>query len=225
MGLIKRDYLEDKGTLLIERNASDHPRAARTAPKPAASLRLPVADIPQAKSEAQKIVEKALQDARAIREAATETGKREGREEASVRLEEALATLESGGQRAKNHRQGREGELLRLSLKIAEQIIRWNLPPSRRFSSIVSEAISRVSDREQIIVRAATQANLSPRSRHRQQISVAAVHASRNFLRSLPRRSGRALARSKSHPQSQQASPCTARYHLHAMPPRGKCRN
>ena len=45
--------------------------------------------------------------------------------------------------------------MLRLSLKIAEQIIRSEVSLHRDVSlNIVSEAISRVSDREQIIVRA-----------------------------------------------------------------------
>jgi flagellar assembly protein FliH len=149
MGLIKRDYLEDKGTLLIEK-APVTLHARREEPL----LPIAVADVPQAKSEAQKIVEKALQEARAVREEAREQGKREGREESAARLEEALATLNAAVKERKTIIKDAEGELLRLSLKIAEQIIRSEVSLHRDVSlNIVSEAIGRVSDREQIIVR------------------------------------------------------------------------
>ena len=124
MGLIKRDYLEDKGTLLIEKApVTLHARRELPPPQPAAVLRVPPSDVPQAKTEAQKIIEKALQDAKAIKEEATEAGRREGREEASARLEEALATLNQAVKERKSIIKDAEGELLRLSLKIAEQII------------------------------------------------------------------------------------------------------
>ena len=154
MGLIKRDYLEDKGTLLIER-APVTLHARREAPvEPAVVLRVPPTDIPKAKSEASKIIERALLDAKGIREEATEAGKREGREETSARLEEALTTLNQAIKERKAIVKDAEGELLRLSLKIAEQIIRSEVSLHRDVSlNIVSEAISRVSDREQIIVR------------------------------------------------------------------------
>jgi flagellar assembly protein FliH len=154
MGLIKRDYLEDKGTLLIEK-APMTLHARREVPvEPAPVPFAPPTDIPQAKSEAQKIVEKALQDAQSVREEAREAGRREGREEASARLEEALTTLNQAIKERKTIVKDAEGELLRLSLKIAEQIIRSEVSLHRDVSlNIVSEAISRVSDREQIIVR------------------------------------------------------------------------
>jgi flagellar biosynthesis/type III secretory pathway protein FliH len=154
MGLIKRDYLEDKGTLLIEK-APMTLHARREVPvEPAAVLRVSPTDIPKAKSEAQKIIEKALQDAQAVREEAQEAGRREGREESAARLEEALATLNTAIKERKTIVKDAEGELLRLSLKIAEQIIRSEVSLHRDVSlNIVSEAISRVSDREQIIVR------------------------------------------------------------------------
>lgn len=150
MGLIKRDYLEDTGTLLIEK-APVTLHARREEP----ILSITATDIPQAKSEAQKIVEKALREAQAVREEAREQGKREGREESSARLDEALTTLNAAVKERKTIIKDAEGELLRLSLKIAEQIIRSEVSLHRDVSlNIVSEAISRVSDREQIIVRA-----------------------------------------------------------------------
>ena len=74
MGLIKRDYLEDKGTLLIEK-APMTLHARREVPaEPTIVMRAAPADIPQAKSEGQKIIEKALQESQSIREEARDTG-------------------------------------------------------------------------------------------------------------------------------------------------------
>ena len=154
MGLIKRDYLEDKGTLLIEKApVTLHPRR-ELPPEHEVLRRIPADDLPRATSEAQKIVEKALQEAQAVRDEAREQGRREGREEAAARLEEALTTLNAAVKERKTIIKDAEGEILRLSLKIAEQIIRSEVSLHRDVSlNIVSEAIGRVSDREQIIVR------------------------------------------------------------------------
>lgn len=151
MGLIKRDYLEEKGTLEIEKAVFHR----RETPAPAAILRAPGGDITKVKSEAQKIVDQAQSEADGIRAEAREEGRREGRDEASARIEEALATLNAAVKERKKIIRDAEGEILRLSLKIAEQIIRSEVSLHRDVSlNIVSEAIGRVSDREQIIVRA-----------------------------------------------------------------------
>lgn len=150
MGLIKRNQLEEKGILLIERA----PLAGRRREEAGAILRIPADDISRVKSEAQKIIEKAKEEAEAVRERAREEGRREGREEASSRIEEALSTLNQAVQERKRIVRDAEGEILRLSLKIAEQIIHSEVSLHRDVSlNIVSEAIGRVSDREQIIVR------------------------------------------------------------------------
>ncbi len=158
MGLIKRDQLEEKGVLLIEKAPAPihrkpvlpivSPKAAGVIPPGAAD------DTGRAKTEAQKIIEKAFSEAEKVREEAREEGRREGREESSARIEEALATLNEAVKERKRIIRDAEGELLRLSLKIAEQIIRSEVSLHRDVSlNIVSEAIGRVSDREQIIVR------------------------------------------------------------------------
>ncbi len=153
MGLIKRDQLEEKGTILIEKQPVIlRPREA------AAPLALEVpagpADIPRVKSEAQKIIDNARAQAESVREEAREAGRREAREEAGARIEEALATLNQAVKERKKIVKDAEGEILRLALKVAEQIIRSEVSMHRDVSlNIVSEAIGRVSDREQIIVR------------------------------------------------------------------------
>lgn len=154
MGLIKRDRLEEKGILLIEKaSTAVHRREVPSAPS-AVVVRVAAEDVPKAKSEAQKIVEKAMAEAEAVREEGREEGRREGRDEAAARIEEALATLNQAVKERKKIIGDAEGEILRLSLKIAEQIIRSEVSLHRDVSlNIVSEAIGRVSDREQIIVR------------------------------------------------------------------------
>jgi flagellar assembly protein FliH len=156
MGLIKRDQLEDTGFILIEKPAAAlkrrEPALSRQAPP--TMIKIAADDLPRAKSEAQKIVEQALAEAENIRADSREEGKREGREESAARLEEALETLNQAVNERKKIIKDAEAELLRLSLKIAEQIIRSEVSLHRDVSlNIVSEAIGRVSDREQIIVR------------------------------------------------------------------------
>ncbi|MBN3033601.1 MAG: hypothetical protein JW873_05845 [Candidatus Saganbacteria bacterium] len=155
MGLIKRDYLEDKGTLQIEKApVTLSPRRPAPAVARLAINLPPGADISQVKGEAQKIIEHAQQTAAGVIEQAREEGRRAGREESTARLEEALATLNEAVKERKRIVRDAENEILRLSLKIAEQIIRSEVSLHRDVSlNIVSEAIGRVSDREQIIVR------------------------------------------------------------------------
>jgi flagellar assembly protein FliH len=151
MGLIKRDQLEETGFLFIEK-----PAAAVHRPEiaPPTMIKIVSGDLPQAKNEAQKIVDRALAEADGIRAEAREEGRRAGREESAARLEEALETLNQAVKERKRIIKDAESELLRLSLKIAEQIIRSEVSLHRDVSlNIVSEAIGRVSDREQIIVR------------------------------------------------------------------------
>ena len=150
MGLIRRDRLEEKGTLLIERTAL----AKREITAPV--IRIPVTEnISQAKSEAQKIIERAQVEAERIMAEAREEGRREGRDEANARIEEALVTLNEAVKERKKILKDAESEILRLALKVAEQIIRSEVSMHRDVSlNIVAEAIGRISDREQIIVRA-----------------------------------------------------------------------
>lgn len=142
MGLIKRSQLEEKGTLVIEK-VPVVTRRKEAAPSPTPLLRIPTEDLSKVKAEADR-----------LREEAREEGRREGREEASARIEEALATLNQAVKERKKIIKDAEGEILRLALKVAEQIIRSEVSLHRDVClNIVAEAIGRVSDREQIIVK------------------------------------------------------------------------
>lgn len=152
MGLIKKYQIENKGDLQLEKMARPAPRRIAR-PEP---VRIHVSDddLPQARSEAEKIVNEAIAEAEAIREEARETGRHEGMGEAAARIDEALETLNQAVVERKKIIKDAENEILRLSLKIAEQVIRSEVSLHRDVSlNIVAEAIARVSDREQIIVR------------------------------------------------------------------------
>ena len=154
MGIIKRDQLEDKGTLQIEKKMAMMPKK-EPPPVPVAVIRPEMAeDLPKARSEARRIIEEASGKAEAIREEAKEAGREEGKAEASSRIEEAMETLNQAVKERKKIVQDAENEILRLALKVAEQIIRSEVSLHRDVClNIVSEAISRISDREQIIVK------------------------------------------------------------------------
>jgi len=156
MGLIKREQIEDKGTLLIAKPVAPPKREMReVVPQPSLPERPSTAtEVARAKNEAQKIIEGARQEAEGIRQEAKEAGRQEGRQEASARIEEAMETLNQAVKERKKIIQDSEAELLRLAIKVAEQIIRSEVSLHRDVClNIVSEAISRVSDREQIIVK------------------------------------------------------------------------
>jgi flagellar assembly protein FliH len=156
MGLIKRELIEEKGTLLIEKKLPPPPPKREVVPQPVMPQKgvAPKVDLSKAKSEAQRLVEEAMGKAESIREEAKEAGRQEGRSEASSRIEEAMETLNAAVKERKKIIQDSESEILRLAIKVAEQIIRSEVSLHRDVClNIVSEAISRVSDREQIIVK------------------------------------------------------------------------
>ncbi len=154
MGLIKRDKIEEKGTIILEKAPplSTYKRPERK-PVPSRGA-IPEQSVPKARTEAERIVNQAMQEAEAIREEARAAGREEGRAEASTRIEEAMETLNRAVKERKKIIKDSEQELLRLAIKVAEQIIRSEVSMHRDVClNIVAEAIARVSDREQIIVR------------------------------------------------------------------------
>ena len=128
-----------------------------------------VASLDDVKDEAKKIVTDADQRARKILEEArrkadnltkqAETkghtqGLAEGKKEVAARLEEALSTLNQAVKQRKKIIKDAEAEVLRLSIKVAEQIVRSEVSLHRDVClNIISEAIGRVSDREQLILK------------------------------------------------------------------------
>ena len=163
MGLIKKDQIEEKGTIVINKKALATPPLLRLKKEiinkpavmsPATKGPSTPEQVIQAKNEAQKIIDKAMQESEGIRSEAEQAGREEGLAEASNHIEEAMATLNTAVKERKSIVKDSENEILRLALKVAEQIIHSEVSLHRDVClNIVSEAIARVSDREQIIVK------------------------------------------------------------------------
>ncbi len=157
MGLIKRDQLEDKGIIELKKKVLPPPQKKPLAPtmKPSIQTISPQSqNIVEVKSEAQKIIDEAVSEAEAIRSEAKAEGLSMGKDEAADNIKESLATLNQAVKERKKIVKESENEILRLALKVAEQIIRSEVSLHRDVClNIVAEAIARVSDREQIIVR------------------------------------------------------------------------
>lgn len=149
MGLIKRSLLEDKGTFFVEKKQSVILK------RPAQPTVVAPQEVPKARTEAQKIIDEAVRQSEAIRREAQKAGQEAARAESAAHISEALETLNQAVKERKAIIRDAEQEVLTLSLKIAEQIIRSEVSLHRDVClNIVAEAIARVSDREQIIVRA-----------------------------------------------------------------------
>ncbi|MFA4967538.1 MAG: FliH/SctL family protein [Candidatus Margulisiibacteriota bacterium] len=156
MALIKRGRIQQTGEILIERKpvevverpVIEEKDESRTEQYP---LEM---ETEAAESEAQKIIERARQEALGIREQAKKDGNEAGRKEADLKIQEALKTLNQSVIERKKIIKDAENEILRIALKVAEQIIRSEVSLHRDVClNIVSEAIMRISDREQVIVR------------------------------------------------------------------------
>ena len=169
MGLIKKGRLIEKGVLYLEEQVSPSSRM-ETSTTELHGIELPETFraeelgmgkeelVDFAKGEAEQIVRKAMEEAGNIREHAKESGLEEARriaeETASDKVKEALETLNQAVIERKKIIKDAEGEVLRLALKVAEQIIKSEVSLHRDVSlNIVSDAISRVSDREQVIIK------------------------------------------------------------------------
>jgi flagellar assembly protein FliH len=99
-----------------------------------------------------------MEDAESIKEQAQASGMEEARrvaeETASDKVKEAIGTLNEAVIERKKIVKDAESEILRLAVKVAEQVIRSEVSMHRDvLLNIVSDAITRVSDREQVIVR------------------------------------------------------------------------
>lgn len=169
MGLIKKGRLIETGVLYLkeylsqteigEAPALETPETELPRTLRAEELGLPKEElVDYAKTEAEQIVKKAMEEADTIREHAKESGiedaKRAAEETASEKVKEAMETLNQAVVERKKIIKDAEGEILRLALKVAEQIIKSEVSLHRDVSlNIVSDAISRVSDREQVIIK------------------------------------------------------------------------
>lgn len=157
MGLIKKSQINETGEIVIEKPRPQEPQEPAEiepefAPGPAASASRNL------QVEADSLLKRAQLEAEAIREKAWQEGlseaRREARQEAEEKIKEALETLNQAVKERKKIIKDAEAEILRLAIRAAEQIIRSEVSLHRDVClNIVSEAISRVSDREQVIVK------------------------------------------------------------------------
>ncbi len=150
MGLIKKDQIKDTGTRLADRKF-DAPKVNR----PVSGLSyVPAVNLDKSREDADLIIRQAEEEAESIRSQAVEDGKREGKAEAAAKIREALTLINDAVKEKKKILEDAGPEILRLAIKVAEQIIRSEVSLHRDVClNIVAEAIARVSDREQIIVR------------------------------------------------------------------------
>ena len=175
MGIIKKDRFEEKGTLYLEEGKVSLPRGRSSDSAPQVlredvevtedemPLLGPVQDkanriIGNAESRAQEIINEANEEAERIREdskaAGVKEGRREGMEQVTHQFSDSMEAVNQGIAAKRKIVKGAEAEILRLALKVAEQIIRSEVSLHRDVClNIVSEAISRVSDRESIIIK------------------------------------------------------------------------
>lgn len=114
--------------------------------------------ISEAQKDAAAVVRAAEQRAVQISEKAHAEGFAAGRQEGFAtmgeKIKEALEVINQAVLERKKIIADAEPEVLRLALKVAEQVIRSEVSLHKDVcANIVAEAISRVSDREQIIVR------------------------------------------------------------------------
>ncbi|MFH1541841.1 MAG: FliH/SctL family protein [bacterium] len=157
MGIIKKNLITDRGTILLEKQ---EPIKQKVVPVTPVTNDLPKGPDPrkmqaeQAKTEAEKIIIQAQNRADQIAEAAKKQGREEGKAEAAANIKQSLETLNQAIKERKNIVKDSEAEILRLAIKVAEQIIRSEVSLHRDVClNIVTEAIARVSDREQIIIK------------------------------------------------------------------------
>ena len=114
--------------------------------------------ISKAQEEAQEMIDNAYSEAENLRnrskEEGLEEGKREGESKVAEQINQAMETLNEAIKQRKKIIKDAESELVRLSLKIAEQIVRSEVSLHKDVVlNIVTEAINRVSDRESIIIK------------------------------------------------------------------------
>jgi len=168
MALIKRSNVIEKGFIDIKTEA---PAARPAAPQVFDEIKEEVVShtvdeayekageiITKAQAEANEILSKAHEEAEEMfsrsKEEGIQAGKTEGQEQVSENITASLETLNSAINERKKIIRDSESEVLRLSVKIAEQIIRSEVSMHRDvLMNIVAEAINKVSDRENIIIK------------------------------------------------------------------------
>ncbi len=172
MGLIKRVRIEDKGEITLQERPIEmsgfdtglmyHPEPEletqidnfEEPPQPIQQISVSGMELSDAEKKAREIIQSAQSQAESIKSKAYEKGLADSRHNAEDKMREALDTINQAVKERKAIIKDAEGEILRIALKSAEQIIRSEVSLHRDVClNIVSDAINRVSDREQVIVR------------------------------------------------------------------------
>ncbi len=179
MSLIKKVKVIDKGTIDLkqERFAVTANMQAPVNASPVMEMEEPaepheqtmVRDVDEAYLKAEEILAEAGQRAEEImsaanseaeditsraREEGLELGRSEGQEQVAEQMSQAMETLNDAVKERRRIIKDAESELVRLSTKIAEQVIRSEVTTNKDVvMNIVAEAISRVSDRESVIIK------------------------------------------------------------------------
>lgn len=169
MGIIKRDKIQESGDFYLKEEAFAPKEAALEDHLEEEEI-IPVENdlekaenqaekvILQARQKSQEMLREAREEAEVIRKEAFEkgaaSGRDQGKEESAKKIEEALKVLNEAVKERKKIIKDAESEILRLALRVAEQVIRSEVSLHRDVClNIISDAISRVSDREQVILR------------------------------------------------------------------------
>ena len=173
MAIIKKTNLFDKGTLDLKQDslpqaeppAQDYPSSYQQEESfgdeevPQEELESKAQDVlSAARGEADSIVENARQEGQEIikssKEQGLEEGRQQGQQQVDDNIKEAMETLNQAVKERKRIIRDAESEILRLSLKIAEQVIRSEVSLHKDvIMNMVAEAINRISDRENIIIK------------------------------------------------------------------------
>ncbi len=173
MGIIEKDRFEEKGTVFLEESRYSVTKRREPAPAPVIeNIEISAEELPMlgpyqekaqkivanAEAEARQVIQNAQAEIDRIRDEARnegfEQGKREGIEQATGQFADSMETLNEAIIARRKIIKDAESEILRLALKVAEQIIRSEVSLHRDVClNIVAEAISRISDREQIIIK------------------------------------------------------------------------
>lgn len=114
--------------------------------------------IAQAQSEAKDLLAKTQEEAEALflrtKEDAVQAGKAEGEEQVRENITASLETLNSAINERRKIIKDSESEIIRLAVKIAEQVIRSEVSLHKDvLMNVVTEAINKVSDRENVIIK------------------------------------------------------------------------
>lgn len=158
MGIIKKDKIQESGDFYLKEEAFD-PKEMALEDRLEEEEIIPLEnDLEKAENQAEKIVREAREEAEIIKKEAFEkgtvSGRDQGKEESAKKIEEALKVLNEAVKERKKIIKDAESEILRLALRVAEQVIRSEVSLHRDVClNIVSDAISHVNDREQVILR------------------------------------------------------------------------